>query len=52
MVNSAFLMGCFMIIVLKFSAEQAHSVFAGYIPYFKAYRDASKGDCNYPCTLL
>lgn len=52
MVNSAFLMGCFMIIVLKYSAEQAHAMFGEYIPYFKAYRDASKGDCNYPCTLL
>lgn len=46
-VNGAFLMGCFMITILKMSAEEAHAKFADYSPLFKHYRDASKGDCHY-----
>lgn len=52
MVNGAFLMGCFMIIILKCSAEQAYEIFKPYQQLFKTYRDASKGDCFYKCTLL
>jgi cell division cycle 14 len=52
MVNGAFLMGCFMIIILKCSAEQAYEIFKPYQNLFKAYRDASKGDCFYKCTVL
>lgn len=52
MVNGAFLMGAFMVCVLKCSAEQAYSAFKPYHKLFKAYRDASKGDCLYKCTLL
>ena len=52
MVNGAFLMGCFMIIVLKMSAEDAYNAFGDYRPLFKHYRDASKGECLYQCTLL
>jgi len=52
MVNGAFLMGCFMIIILKCSAEQAYEIFKPYHQLFKSYRDASKGDCFYKCTLL
>ena len=52
MVNGAFLMGCFMITILKVSAEQAYAMFRPYHHLFKAYRDASKGDCSYKCTLL
>ena len=51
-VNGAFLMGCFMVTILKMSAEAAHARFKDYLPLFKHYRDASKGDCNYNCTLL
>lgn len=52
MVNGAFLMGCFMVIILKMSAEDAHKRFKSYVPLFKHYRDASKGDCLYNLTLL
>lgn len=52
MVNAAFLMGCFCVVILKMSAEEAHSKFADYNHLFKHYRDASKGDCLYNCTLL
>ena len=47
LVNGAFLMGCFMVIILKMSAEKAHERFRSYVPIFKPYRDASKGDCHY-----
>jgi hypothetical protein len=52
MVNGAFLMGAFMIVILKMSAEQAHAVFKPYHQLFKHFRDASRGDCFYNCTLL
>ena len=52
MVNAAFLMGCFMIVILKMSAEDACAKFTDYQHMFKHYRDASKGDCLYNCTLL
>ena len=52
MVNGAFLMGAFMIVILKMTAEQAHEKFRAYMPNFKHYRDASKGSCFYNCTLL
>lgn len=52
MVNGAFLMGAFMIIINKMSAEKAHAKFSNYLRLFKHYRDASKGDCLYDCTLL
>ena len=49
--NGAFLMGCFQVICLNVSADEALKKFGPYIPYFKDYRDASKGDCNYNLTL-
>lgn len=52
MVNGAFLMASFMVIIMKCSAEQAYSAFKAYQPLFKPYRDASKGDCLYKCSLL
>lgn len=52
MVNGAFLMGAFMIIILKMTAEQAYDRFTPYHSVFKPYRDASKGTCFYNCTLL
>jgi len=52
MVNGAFLMGCFMVVILKMKAEDAYEKFRDYLPLFKHYRDASKGNCDYQCTLL
>lgn len=52
MVNGAFLMGCFMIVILKMRATEAYEKFRDYLPLFKHYRDASKGNCDYQCTLL
>ena len=52
MVNGAFLMGAFMIVILKMTAEQAYEKFRPYNHLLKHYRDASKGDCFYNCTLL
>ena len=52
MVNGAFLMGCFMIIILKMNSQEAYNKFEDYLPLFKHYRDASKGECAYQCTLL
>ena len=45
-------MGAFMIIILKMTAEQAYDKFKPYQQMFRHYRDASKGDCFYNCTLL
>jgi len=50
--NACFLMGAFMIIVLKQSAEAAWDAFAPYHTQFKPFRDASYGDCTYPCTIF
>lgn len=47
MVNGAFLMGAFMIIILKCTAEKAWNMFRPYHCLFKPYRDASKGNCLY-----
>jgi hypothetical protein len=52
MMNGAFLMGAFMIIVLKMSSEEAFLKFKKYHILFKPYRDASKGPCLYDCKLL
>ena len=52
MANAAFLMGAFMIIVLKLDAESAFSKFKDFRKVFKPYRDASKGACHYECTIL
>lgn len=52
MVNGAFLMGCFMVIILQIPAVEAYRKFKDYHPMFKHYRDASKGNCEYECTLL
>ena len=49
--NSAFLAGAFMIVSLKMTAQQAFARLAPYHSVFRTYRDASKGDCNYQCTV-
>ena len=45
-------MGCFMIINLKKTAEEAWKVFAPYHNKFVPYRDATMGTCSYKCTIL
>ena len=52
MVNGAFLMGCFMIIALKKSAEEAWNLFSPYHTKFVPYRDATMGTCSYKCNIL
>jgi len=41
-----------MIVILKMSAEEAESKFKQYNSCLKPFRDASKGDCFYDCTVL
>ena len=45
-------MCAFMVVILKMDAEQAYRQFKIYQPYLKSFRDASKGDCFYECTVL
>ena len=49
--NSAFLMGCFMMIVLKLKSEHIWQTFTPYHNIFVPFRDASYGDCFYPCSI-
>jgi cell division cycle 14 len=43
-------MGCFMIIVLEKSAQEAWKAFSAYHNRFTPYRDATMGSCSYKCT--
>lgn len=52
MANSCFLMGAFMIIILKMTANEAFDRFKQYSSYLVPFRDASKGECFYECTVL
>ena len=52
MTNAAFLMMAFMIVILKMSAEDAYDRFKDYHGGLKPFRDASKGDCYYECTVF
>ncbi len=49
--NAAFLMGCFMIIVLNKSADDAWTLFKPYQTKFVPFRDATMGSCSYKCTV-
>ena len=49
--NSAFLMGAFMLIVLKMKTEKIANIFKSYSSIVVPYRDASYGECYYPCTV-
>jgi cell division cycle 14 len=49
--NAAFLMGCYMIISLKKSAEEAWNIFGPIQSKFVPFRDAIKGPCHYKCTI-
>ena len=49
---AAYLMGAFMVVVLKQSADAAWEAFAPYHNLFRPFRDASYGDtCTYECTI-
>ena len=50
--NSAFLMGAFMVVLLQMDAAQAYNKFKAYHSIIRPYRDASRGDCSYKCTIL
>ena len=45
-------MCAFMIVILKMDAQVAFRQFKIYHPYLRTYRDASRGDCYYACTIL
>lgn len=45
-------MGAFMVIILKIPAIEAYEKFRPYHHLLKPFRDASKGECNYQCTVL
>ena len=49
--NAAFLMGAFMIIILKKPAREAWEVFYPYHRKFTPIRDAIAGTCTYKCTI-
>lgn len=49
--NSAYLVAAFMMILLKKSSDEALESLAPYSHLFRSYRDASKGDCYYECTV-
>ncbi len=49
--NAAFLMGCFMIIWMKKTAEEAWKVFQPYHSKFVPFRDATMGTCSYKCVI-
>lgn len=50
--NAAFLMGAFMIIILKVKASAVWDLFEPYHDQFVPFRDASYAlDCSYPCTI-
>jgi cell division cycle 14 len=40
-----------MIVILKMSADEAFQKFKDYEPHLRPFRDASKGECYYDCTV-
>ena len=50
--NAAYLMGAYLVICKKMTAEEAWSFFKDVKPPFKPFRDAINGPCNYECTIL
>ena len=49
--NACFLMGAFMILVMKKTATEAWAKFQNVQPPFMPFRDALKGSCSYACTV-
>ncbi len=41
-----------MVIILKMTPEEAWDKFKQYQSLFRPFRDASKGECYYECTIL
>ena len=41
-----------MIVIMKMEAKQAFNTFKSYQPFLHPYRDASRGPCQYECTIL
>eukprot|EP00919_Chromeraceae_sp_WS-2016_P004195 GHVR01010054.1.p1 GENE.GHVR01010054.1~~GHVR01010054.1.p1 ORF type:complete len:449 (+),score=75.09 GHVR01010054.1:56-1402(+) len=50
--NAAFLVGVFLIVHLKRSADDAFRPFVGVYPPFLPYRDATYGVCTYHCSIF
>jgi len=50
--NAAFLMGAFMIVILKKTVEDFNETFKSISHGFSDYRDASYGPCSYKCTVI
>ena len=50
--NAAYLMGAFMVVILRQPAEVAWEAFAPYQAGFRPFRDASYGDCTYNCSIF
>ena len=50
--NAAYLMGAYLVIFKKRSAEEAWECFENVTPPFIPFRDAIDGECTYPCTIL
>ena len=40
-----------MVVILKMSVNEAYDKFKNYHNIIKPYRDASKGECFYDCTI-
>ena len=45
-------MGCYMIVGMGKTADEAWKVFAPYHAKFVPFRDATMGTCSYKCTVL
>ena len=45
-------MAAFMVVILKINADDAFAKFEKYHCLLKPFRDASKGECYYKCTVL
>ena len=41
-----------MVVILKMTPEEAFDKFRPYHDCIKSFRDASKGECHYECTIL
>lgn len=50
--NAAYLIGCFLIMMLKKPADMAYRPFVNIRPPFLPFRDATCGICPYQCTVL
>ena len=51
MTNSAFLVAAFMIVILKKTSREAINALEPYAELLRCYRDASKGECFYECSV-